>query len=63
MLSCPITCSTRHFLEKSRAPAKHQASVPKLYLALELTAKALRWEALEELLSAIPSSNDDFGIT
>jgi len=63
MQSCPITCATRHYVAKSRTAAKQTASAPPLYRVLEATAKTLRWAALEELLSAIPDSNDDFGIS
>ncbi|WP_174995922.1 hypothetical protein [Pandoraea iniqua] len=49
-------------MAKSRTEARRRVSVPTAYRLLEGIAKGLRWQGLEELLCAIPDSNDDFGI-
>lgn len=62
MQYCPMTCATRLYVAKSRAEARPRVSAPTAYRLLEGIAKGLRWQGLEELLCAIPDSNDDFGI-
>lgn len=72
MWCCPLTGVPRQCAAESvksvasvqshTGDVRDRASDTRLLSGLEILARGLRWHGLLELLSAIPESNDDFGL-
>lgn len=63
MQCCTLSCMARQYAAQlHREEVSDHGPPPILFRFVERFARRLHWHGLLALLSAIPDSNDDFGI-